>query len=110
LPAADGERAEIVVTGLSDDAMPLVRYRLGDYVVKDKDERCACGTYFSTLRHIEGRESDALLGAGGEPVPSGEIVECLETDLGLRDFQLIQENATELLLRVQERPDGAVES
>jgi len=37
-----GERGELVVTPLSADAMPLLRYRTGDLVTMD-DDACACG-------------------------------------------------------------------
>jgi phenylacetate-CoA ligase len=101
LPAAEGERAEIVITGLVDDAMPLVRYRIGDYVIKEKEELCQCGLYLPRLRMIEGRTVDGLATAGGEPVPSGAIVDHFETVLGLRDFQLVQEGEHEFTLKVR---------
>jgi phenylacetate-CoA ligase len=102
-PADEGERAELVVTGLVDDTMPLIRYRLGDIVVKDADNPCPCGSSLPRLRQIDGRASDGLVTSMGELIPPNPIVEYLESTLGLREFQLVQENQTELLLKVHGR-------
>jgi len=88
-----------------DDAMPLVRYKLGDSVVKSPDEQCRCGSYLPRLSAIEGRTSDGLMATDGEFVPPGQIVDYLETSLGLRDFQLVQMSDSEMLLKVRSRPD-----
>ena len=95
-----GEAAELVVSGLVDDAMPLLRYRLGDRVVLGEEGRCGCGSYLPRLRRIEGRVNDGLITADGTLVPPGELVEHLETSVGLRGFQIVQENQHELLLRL----------
>lgn len=98
-PAGEGERAELVVTGLMDDAMPLIRYRIGDCVVRGHEERCACGSFLPKLTRVEGRIADGLLASGGEAVASGSIVDHFETELGLRDFQVIQEGECQFVLK-----------
>lgn len=99
-PAGEGERAELIVTGLMDDAMPLIRYRIGDYVIKDTEEFCDCGSCLPRLKLIDGRTFDGLVTASGELIAGGSIIEHLETVLGLRGFQLVQEGDKELLLKV----------
>jgi phenylacetate-CoA ligase len=99
-PAGEGERAEMVVTGLVDDAMPLIRYRLGDIVVRGEDEACPCGCSLPKLKRVEGRASDGLLTVRGDVIPPSTILEYFESTLGLRGFQLVQESETELLLKV----------
>jgi phenylacetate-CoA ligase len=100
-PAGEGERAELIVTGLMDDAMPLIRYRIGDYVIRDSEERCECGSSFPRLKLIDGRTYDGLVAGSGELIPPGSIIEHLETVLGLRGFQLVQEGGTDFLLKVR---------
>jgi phenylacetate-CoA ligase len=102
-PASEGERAELVVTGLADDAMPLIRYSLGDIVIKDTDDACPCGCALPRLKQIDGRASDGLVTAHGDFIPPNPIVEYFESTLGLRNFQLVQEGGTELLLTVDGR-------
>ena len=68
-PAKPGEIGEIVVTGLNNWAMPLIRYRTGDLAVREtEDFKCECGRGLSVLRSIEGRVLDVL------HLPSGRIV------------------------------------
>jgi phenylacetate-CoA ligase len=102
-PAGEGERAELVVTGLMDDAMPLIRYQIGDYVIRNSGDSCNCGSSLPRLELIEGRTVDGLVTANGELIAPGSIVEHLETALGLRGFQLVQEGDRELLLKVNSR-------
>ncbi len=56
-PASPGEQGEIVVTGLLNGAMPIIRYRLGDLGVLS-DEICSCGRTLPLLRSVEGRTVD----------------------------------------------------
>jgi phenylacetate-CoA ligase len=100
-PAAEGERGEVIVTSLTDDAMPLIRYRIGDFAIRGSDELCPCGCSLPRLKQIEGRASDGLMAANGDHIPPGIVVEFLENALGLRDFQLVQENRNEVLIRVR---------
>lgn len=58
---APGEVGEIVATGLLNDVMPLIRYRMGDYAAWAEDQSCACGNAQPILTHLEGRMDDYLL-------------------------------------------------
>jgi phenylacetate-CoA ligase len=88
------------VTGLVDDTMPLIRYKLGDIVIRAPDDACPCGSSLPRLRQIDGRASDGLITASGDLIPPNPIVEYLESTLGLRNFQLVQEGKTEIRLKV----------
>jgi phenylacetate-CoA ligase len=67
-PCEPGEVGEIVATGLMNDAMPLVRYRLADYAAWAADTRCACGNPHRSLERIEGRVDDYLRTASGRKI------------------------------------------
>jgi phenylacetate-CoA ligase len=50
-PVAPGERGVAVVTTLTRQAMPLVRYVLGDYLRIHAQPRCPCGRSAPVLEH-----------------------------------------------------------
>jgi phenylacetate-CoA ligase len=50
-----GELGEIVVTTLSQEAMPLLRYRTGDVAAWLPYEPCGCGRTFAKISRIKGR-------------------------------------------------------
>jgi len=53
-PALPGESGEIVITSLSNEAMPLIRYRTGN-ISRLIDSPCSCGSNLPRLGAIEGR-------------------------------------------------------
>jgi len=56
-PAAPGEMGEVVLTGLVNYAMPLVRYRVGD-TARFATESCTCGRGMPVIEEIGGRLDD----------------------------------------------------
>ena len=67
-PCAPGEVGEVVATGLLNDAMPLIRYRLGDYAAWAEDQECPCGNVHPILAHLEGRLDDYLITTDGRKI------------------------------------------
>jgi phenylacetate-CoA ligase len=68
--AAPGEVGEVVVTGLNNWTMPLIRYRTGDLAsLAPEGESCACGRGLSMLASLEGRVLDVLHLPDGRTVP-----------------------------------------
>jgi phenylacetate-CoA ligase len=55
--AAPGEMGEVVLTGLVNDAMPLIRYRVGD-TARFSTESCPCGRGMPVIEEIGGRLDD----------------------------------------------------
>jgi len=62
----NGER-ELVGTALTNFAMPLIRYRVGD-VVKQSDKNCPCGRDFPVVEFIIGRKDDYLITPDGKHI------------------------------------------
>ena len=61
----DGERGELVGTGLLNRSMPLIRYRTGDRATR-RDRSCACGRNWDRFDDVEGRwKQDMLVGKTG---------------------------------------------
>ncbi|MGH7963298.1 MAG: hypothetical protein ACRERD_15995, partial [Candidatus Binatia bacterium] len=100
-PAASGERGEVVGTNLHSFAMPFIRYRLGDIVMKGSDA-CRCGQPFSTIQKIPGRMIDYFPLLDGRLVHPYEIVVpyLLGEDVWIRQYQLTQERQDRVILRV----------
>lgn len=94
LPCAPEQIGEVALTTLHNFAMPLIRYRLGDYA--ELGEACSCGRGLPVLRRIHGRRRNMLrLPDGRQLWPS--IPASLWLDVvPLEQFQLVQRNAAEL--------------
>lgn len=67
LPA--GEKGELVMTVLKKEALPMIRYRVGDVTVLN-DEPCACGRTSPRIMRIQGRVDDMLIVRGINVFPS----------------------------------------
>lgn len=68
-PVKEGQKGELVVTTLSKEAMPLIRYRIGDITVINNDE-CECGRTHPRIMRIMGRADDMLIIRGINVFPS----------------------------------------
>lgn len=68
-PIPDGQRGELVITPLSKQALPLLRYRTGDITSITK-EPCKCGRTMLRMESIVGRADDMLIISGVNVYPS----------------------------------------
>jgi len=68
-PCAPGEPGELVVTSLTKEAMPLIRYHTGD-VTYIMEEKCPCGRVSRKLHRFLGRADDMLIVRGINVFPS----------------------------------------
>lgn len=55
----DDERFIPIITDFSRTSQPIIRYRLNDILVEDK-KMCECGSFFTVIKKIEGREDDVF--------------------------------------------------
>jgi len=69
-PRADGEAGELVVTTLTRQGLPLVRYRTHDLTRIRSRERCACGRTGVRLDRFGGRTDDMVILRGVNLYPS----------------------------------------
>ena len=68
-PVADGETGELVFTTLHKFALPLIRYRIGDLTIMNR-EPCECGRTHPRIMRILGRTDDMLIIRGINVFPS----------------------------------------
>ena len=64
-----GQEGELVITSMSREAMPLIRYRTGD-ITSLNPEKCACGRTLVRMRRVRGRADDMLIIRGVNVFPS----------------------------------------
>lgn len=96
-------RAEVVCTSLHNLAWPLIRYRVGDLVLYDPDEKCAAGRPGRIIRRIEGRTSQYFTLPDGRRITSlmGLSIHCRNT----RSIQVIQERPSAIRIHVVPAPE-----
>lgn len=95
-----GETGAIVATTLHNLVMPLIRYKNGDYATKN--DACPCGRGLTPIGKIFGRERNMLTLNNGDKIwPSFPIEDWVILGERLKRFQLIQENLSEITIRLE---------
>lgn len=82
----------LLVTTLSNDYMPLLRYRIGDLVTRNEQP-------YGTDYVVQGRARDALTAADGRRVMTWQVDQCFAEVAGIVHYQLRQEASGEFRLR-----------
>lgn len=55
------EEDEMLITSFMNNGTPLIRYRIGDKIIFDEQERkCACGSAFPIVQSLQGRTTDYI--------------------------------------------------
>jgi phenylacetate-CoA ligase len=89
----DGEGiGELAVTTLTNDFMPLIRYRIGDLV--ERQERP-----YRTNYVVQGRAKDAFVALDGRRVTTWQIDQCLADLPGIAHYQLCERAGGQWRLR-----------
>ena len=68
-PLQEGEEGELVLTTLTKEALPVLRYRTGDLTTLSYDE-CECGRTMVRMDNVTGRSDDLLIVRGVNLYPS----------------------------------------
>jgi phenylacetate-CoA ligase len=68
-PLPDGREGELVLTSLTKEALPMIRYRTGD-VTRLDPAPCRCGRTTVRMARIKGRTDDMLIIKGVNVYPS----------------------------------------
>jgi phenylacetate-CoA ligase len=68
-PRAAGEEGELVLTSLTKEALPVIRYRTGDVTALDPSP-CRCGRTSVRMARVKGRTDDMLVIRGVNVYPS----------------------------------------
>lgn len=84
-----GVEGDIVLTSLTNYAMPFIRYFIGDRGVIEEG-RCSCGRGFSRLRTVTGRRVDCFVTRNGRLVPGEYFIYLLGVFLHNNPFSKVQ--------------------
>jgi phenylacetate-CoA ligase len=100
-PALPGELGEVVVTDLTNLAMPFIRYANGDLAVAGKPGTCACGRALPRLASVEGRVTETLVDGSGARV-NGLVFNVVIAHLAhaIHQFQVVQRKDRSVTLRI----------
>jgi len=86
-----GVAGEIVVTHLSTNDFPFIRYRTGDVGVLGATP-CACGRGLPLLQDIQGRSTDFVTAADGTVMHGLSLIYILRDLAGVQAFKVVQES------------------
>jgi phenylacetate-CoA ligase len=92
-----GETGTLVCTTLTNEVMPLIRYKVGDEAIRLKDA-CPCGNEWPSAQAIVGREDDSIVTGDGRSI--GRIDHIFKGLIGIRECQVIQERIDQMYLDV----------
>jgi phenylacetate-CoA ligase len=109
-PVGPGESGLVVVTDLTNRAMPIIRYQVGD-VATWSEKTCSCGRGMPLLKRIEGRDADYVTTARGELVSGISLTENFAMLVpGIAQLQIIQEELDRFTFRIVKGDDFGPES
>ena len=98
LELADPDRSgvgQLLVTTLTNDYLPLVRYEIGDHVERD-----------GARWIVHGRLRDSLRGADGSVVTTRQVDACFRDQTGIVHYQLRQSTEGSALLQLMPETPG----
>jgi phenylacetate-CoA ligase len=106
-PVGPGEEGYFVWTSFVNDAMPLIRYRIGDRGCWQATGPCSCGRNFPLVVPTITRDSDTLRCPDGRLFSPRALNQCLKGATSLRFCQLLHERPGHVLIRgVASSPDS----
>ena len=109
---APGEKGELVVTCITKEALPLVRYRTRD-ITRLMYEPCACGRTTARMENLSGRTDDMLKIRGVNVFPS-QIEEALINTDGIGpNYEIVVDRkdfADLLTLKVEVEAENMMDS
>jgi phenylacetate-CoA ligase len=93
------------VTDLTNRAMPILRYQVGDVAVLSK-RRCPCGRGLPLLDRLDGREADYVVTPAGDLISGISLTDNFALLVpGVAQLQIVQETVGHFLFRIVRGPD-----
>ena len=103
-----GAEGSLVVTGLLNPVMPLIRYDIGDVVELGPEGTCSCGRSFPRIARLIGRVDDTVYKKDGTPI--GRLDPVFKGGSNISEAQVIQKTDGSIEVRVVPEADFGVEN
>ena len=104
-PCPPGVEGNIVVTSLANEAMPLIRYQIGDWGAL-ADGPCGCGRGLQLLKQVTGRLADCFRRSDGTVIPGEYFIHFLGVVFNrgwIGKVQIVQEAYEQFRVKVVPR-------
>ncbi len=98
-PVEKGELGSIVATGLSNFAMPLIRYRTNDSCSL-KNEKCSCGRGFPLMDEVATKNESILKLIDGRLISPSVLTHPFKPLNGILESQIIQDEIDHLTINL----------
>ncbi len=106
-PVGEGEEGELVITALTKEACPIIRYRTRD-LARLYYDKCPCGRTTRRMSRVKGRSDDMLIIRGVNVFPS-QVEEALLKVSGIAPHYLIElyrpNNLDNAIVKVEMLPE-----
>ncbi len=106
-PLPDGESGELVLTTLSKQAMPMIRYRTRD-ITRLIPEPCSCGRTIRRMLRVAARSDDMMIIRGVNVFPSQIEEALLRAEGTLPHYQIVltrEHDLDQMEVRVEVTPE-----
>jgi phenylacetate-CoA ligase len=99
--------AKILLTDLENHVFPFIRYRLGDVVLINHNQKpCACGRSLPKIEAVSGRISEYIKLESGRYISgTGLTISLLSKAPGILKTQIIQKSLDKIILRIVKNDD-----
>jgi phenylacetate-CoA ligase len=99
-----GETGRVVVTRLTPNPMPLIRYDVGDISALSREEECGCGRHLALMEPIDGRCSEIIKTPSGHKIPSLFFAYIMRMEQTVALYQVRQDARDRLTVKVVPGP------
>lgn len=104
----DEEVGDIIVTSLTEYAMPLIRYRIGDRGALT-NHKCSCGRGWPLLKSINGRTVDVFKTPSGKKIDGEFFTHMFYTESNVKQFQIVQDSLTHITIKLVVYDENAID-
>ena len=99
-PCPPGTPGRVIVTDLTNRAMPIIRYEVGD-MASWAGKQCSCGRTLRLLKQVEGRVADYVVTRRGEYISGISLTENFALQVpGVVQMQIVQEKVDRFVYNI----------